>query len=249
MFITYSPSVPPLRIHGGGFSTYDDSSKKSTTTTSTNSTRPHDLDNDFEYEEFHCTQDAAAECDRTIKNFERVINTTPSQRTVLSKSHMLVVKLTKKVREMTKMVQVLQKKLQSYEEREFNDQILAGDDAFNEACMQIDLSPPINSNVPTSTSATTKPSSTNNTYITPQHHNCHRPTPQQIHHSPTFGISPTHQNPMRHHTTMSYSSNYHQNFNPCHHSRSTSNNVKNDFQRPRPVNTYPTRKYHHSTGV
>ena len=67
------------------------------------------MDNDFEYDEFQCTQEAADECDRTIKNFERVINTTPRQRKV-SKSHKLVVKLTKKVREMTKMEQVLQKK-------------------------------------------------------------------------------------------------------------------------------------------
>ena len=142
---------------------------------------------------------------------------------------------------------MLQKKLQAYEEREFNDQILAGDAAFNEACMQIDLSPPINSNVSTSTSATTKPTSTNNTYITPQHHNSHRPTPQQLHHSPTFGILPTHQNQMRQHTTTSYLSNYHPNFNPRHHTVSTSNNEKNDFPRPRPVNPYQ-RKFLHSTG-
>ena len=143
---------------------------------------------------------------------------------------------------MTKMVQVLQKKLQAYEEREFNDQILAGDAAFNEACMQIDLSPP-------TTSATTKSTSTtNNTYITPQHHNSHRPTPQQLHHSPTFGISPTHRNQMRQHTsTTSYSSNYHPNFNPRHHTVSTSNSEKNDFPRPRPVNPYQ-RKFLHSTG-
>lgn len=62
---------------------------------------------------------------------------------------MLVLELTKKVRKMTKMVQVLERKLQSYEEKEFNDQIFPGDNAFNEACMQIDLSTPINSNVPT----------------------------------------------------------------------------------------------------
>ena len=198
------------------------------------------MDNDFEYDEFQCTQEAADECDRTIKNFERVINTTPRQRKV-SKSHKLVVKLTKKVRKMTKMVQVLQKILQQYEEREFNEQILAGDAAFNEACMQIDLSPP-------TTSATTKSTSTtNNTYITPQHHNSHRPTPQQLHHSPTFGILPTHQNQMRQHTTTSYSSNYHPNFNPRHHTVSTSNNGKNDFPRPRPVNPYQ-RKFLHSTG-
>ena len=247
MFFIQSPSVPPLRIHGGGFSTYDDSSKKSTTTTSTETTRPHDIDNDFEYDEFQCTQDAADECDRTIKNFERVINMTPSQRTV-SKSHMLVVKLTKKVQEMTKMVQVLQKKLHMYEEREFNEQILVGDEAFNEACMQIDLSPQIKKNLSTSTSDTTKPTSTNNTYITPQH-NSHRPTPQQIHHSPTFGISSTLQNQVRQHTNTSYSSNYHPNFNPRHHTVSTTNDGKNDFPRPRPVNTYRQRKLLHSTSV
>ena len=246
MLFTYSPSVAPVRIHGGGIHTYDDSSKKSTTSTSTRSTRPYDLDNDFDYDEFQCTQEAADECDRTIKNFERVINTTPSQRKV-SKSHILVVKLTKKVREMTKMVQVLQKKLESYEDKEFNEQILAGDVAFNEACMQIDLSPPIKTNLPTSTSTTTKPTTTNNTYITPQH-NSHRPTPQQIHHSPTFGISPIHQNSLQHRNTTSYSSNYHHNFNPHHHTTSTVNNSKNDFQRPRPVNPYANRTYRHSTG-
>ena len=125
---------------------------------------------------------------------------------------------------------------------------MAGDVAFNEACMQIDLSPPINSNVSTSSSVNTKPTSTNNTYITPQQHNSHRPTTQQIHHSPTFGISPTRQKQMTQRTTTSYSSNYHHNFNPRHHTVSTTNNRKNNFQRPRPVNTYPPRKFLHSTG-
>ena len=57
---------------------------------------------------------------------------------------------------MTKLVQVLQKKLQSYKEKEFEEQILAGDEAFNQACMQINLSPPEkNTTVSTSSSFTT----------------------------------------------------------------------------------------------
>ena len=122
---TYSPSLPTIRIHGGGINTYDDSSKKSTITESTHSTRPYDEDSNLEYDDFQCTQEAADECDRTIKNFERVINTTPSQRTV-SKSHMLVVKLTNKVREMTKMVQVLQKNYRTTKKRNSTNRFWRG---------------------------------------------------------------------------------------------------------------------------
>ena len=93
---------------------------------------------------------------------------------------------------MTKLVQVLQKKLQSYEEKEIEDEILAGDQAFNQACMQINLSPPKKSTaVSTSSSFTTKHTSNNNSYVTPQH-NSH---PQQVIQSPSYGISPSHHRP------------------------------------------------------
>jgi len=138
---------------------------------------------------------------------------------------------------MTKLVQVLQKKLQTYEEKEFEEQILAGDEAFNQACMQINLSPPEkNTTISTSSSFTTKPTSNNNSYVTPQH-NSHRPTPQQVIPSPSYGISPSHHRPTGNPTT--YAANFHHNYNPSNSRNSTNNN----FQRPRPVNTRPVNRY------
>ena len=151
---------------------------------------------------------------------------------------MLVVKLTRKVKEMTKLVQVLQKKLESYEEKEFEQQILAGDEAFNQACMQINLSPPEKSTatISTSSSYTTKPISNNNSYVTPQH-NSHRPTPQQVIPSPSYGISPSHHRPTGNPTA--YAANFHHNYNPTN----SRNSTDSTFQRPCPVTTRPTNPY------
>ena len=179
------------------------------------------------------------------QKFWQIINTTPSQREI-SSSHRLVVKLTRKVRQTTKVIQVLQKKLQSYKEKEFEDQILAGNEPFNQACMQINLSSPEKSTaVSTSSSFTTKPTSNNNSYVTPQH-NSHRPTPQQVILYPSYGISPSHHRPTGNPTT--YAANFHHNYNPSH----TTNSTNTTFQRPCPVNTRPvnpyTRTYTHWTG-
>ena len=137
--------------------------------------------------------------------------------------------------------------MQSFEEMEFKDQVLAGDKAFNQACMQINLSSPEKSTaVSTSSSFTTKPTSNNNSYVTP-HNNSHRPTPQQVIPSPSYGISPSHHRPTGNPTA--YAANFNHNYNPSNSRNSTSTT----FQCPRPVNTRPTNpyartSYNHRTG-
>ena len=127
--------------------------------------------------------------------------------------------------------------MQLYKEKEFKDQILAGDEAFNQAFMQINLCLPNKSTaVSTSSSFTTKPTSNNNSYVTPQH-NSHRPTPQQVIPSPSYGISPSHHRPTGNPTA--YAANFHHNYNPTN----SRNSTDSTFQRPRPVTTRPTNPY------